>query len=667
VSSIYLPGYGGIHIPPGWMKPCAGKQWNNGVLAVDWPPIGGFSFFETPAGLAPDGEGGVFLLSTGRQLWLNHTGGSYTLRHVSAAGAVSAALDFLQPITDVGALGPEPQAAVVPSGSGKCIVLWGWHQNVSSLVAQRFDTSLKDTWGGRIRVVSPEPYRTGEPSNLVAEPDGNGGAVAAWWAMDPAGTPACAARAGWVRKTGTVGWPGGVTVAPAATPTLPASWLQIVPRASAGEAIVVVPETMPAGTMYRAYSIDLKGNLSAPAALAGPVPDAAVSYLRTRSAVTDGKDGLYFGYVDANSSLHVLRFRPSSGVLWDVSLGTVVNMRAFHVREDESGGVLVTWVSVGASPSFMPRVELKRLSTSGAVTWDINAAPAAVPLPVLVPPGSAAWLPDDWARLAQAVPNGSGGAILVFEDFPGATAKLFSACFDSSGVQKGAVEEVSQRTGPQELALVAATAPDSVVTAWSDESSGIVGSQVWANRSGCCSPMIGLPYPIPFPCEIATLDGSGFGDLPFGLPCGDETGQYGVLPLMRLTKLGVNLPGCVGNRASPAPAWMRLSFLGLPSGTSIQLRSSKGKVLAKARRSRLDVSLTFAPSEGAHDLLLVFERRGARRDAAPIPVRVEGSWGEGKPPAIVTPRTHISREAGRSSRRARSRKRAPRARSQKKR
>jgi len=642
---------------------------------VDWPPINGWPFFETPGGLAPDGQGGVFLLATSRGFWLSKTGGSYALRHISEAGVVGAPLDFMPPIVDAGVLGPNPQAAVVPSGPGHCVVLWGWHQGGPSLFAQRFDTSLNGTWGAHPRLVSNETYWPLATSNLVAEPDGNGGAVAAWWTMDPNGTgfPSSAARAGWVRKNGTLGWSGGVTFAPTALPNPPASWLQIVPGASTGQATLVVPETLSAGTTFSAYAIDTSGNVSAPTALAGPVPDADVSFLRTRAAVTDGKGGLFFGYVDATLSLRVLRFRPPSTVAWDISLGSVANLRAFQLREDDSGGVLAAWVSAG-SGSVGPRVELRRLSPTGAVTWDINAASAFTPLEVFVPRSSRTWLPDDWASLAQAVPDGHGGAILVFEDFslPSRIAKLFSVCFDSSGEQQGNIEEVSGRNGPQTLSRItavtqgsAAIAPGNAVIAWSDQGPGITGSQVWANRSGCCPP-IGLPFPAPIPCEIASLDGSGFGDIPFWLPCGDDGAQYGLMPLMRLAKVGVNLPGCVVNRASSAPDWMRLSFRGLPTGTSIEVRSAKGKVLAKSRSSPLGVSLTFAPLAGPHDQFLLFRHRGARRDATPVPVQVEGSWGDGKPPAIVTRRARMSSKARRKSRSGRSPSKVSRVRAKKK-
>jgi hypothetical protein len=387
----------------------------------------------------------------------------------------------------------------------------------------------------------------------------------------------------------------------------------------------------------------------------GPVPDDEVSFLRTRAAVTDGKGGLFFGYVDAGGSLHVLRFQPPSTISWDTSLGQVVNTRAFQVREDGAGGVLVAWVSAGSGSSG-PRVELQRLSATGTITWDINATPGFIALALSIPAGSSAWLPDDWGRLAQAIPTRTGGALLVFEDFPAAAAKLFSVCFDATGVQlQGSVQEVSGRSGPQELPLLVATSTDGGVAAWSDESPGIAGSQVWANKIGCCDFFTGLPYPIPIPCELNSPEGGGFGDLPWWLPCGDRDGQYGFMTLMRLSRLGVNLPGCVVNRASPAPAWMRLSFRGVPPRTTIEVLSLKGKVLAKSRPSPFGLSLTFAPTSGAQDLLLVFRHRGPRDHAAPIPVRVEGSWGEGKPPAIGARRPRIAPGARGKSRQGRTR------------
>jgi len=562
LSSVYVPGLGNVRLPVSPIKPCSARQWNEGVLAVDWPPlppVTSFLFFETPAGIASDGLGGVFLLATGRQDWLSHTGGSYTLRYIGPAGAVSSPRDFQQPRVDIGVLGPNPQAAVVPAAPGSCIALWGWHQGQRGIVFQRFDQSLHPSgWGPHPKRLSAELYSGQTPNNLAAEPDGNGGALAAWWSAEPAG--AWSARAGWVKKSGALGWSGPVTVAAASQPANPGSWLQIVPGASAGEAIVVVPEIAMAGTTFRAYAIDENGTVSPPTTLAGPVPDDAVSFLRTRAAVTDGKGGLFLGYVDASASLHVLRCQPPSAVSWDLSLGPVVNTRAFQLREDGAGGVLAAWVRAGSGASG-PRVELQRLGATGTIKWDINATSGFLPLELLIPPGSSAWLPDDWARLVQAVPTRTGGALLVFTDFPGAAriAKLFSVCFDSSGVQlQGSVQEVSRRTGPQELPLLVATSTDGGVTAWSDESSSIAGAQVWANKIGCCDFFTGLPFPIPIPCELNSPEGGGFGGLPWWLPCGDRDGQYGFMTLMRLARLGVNLPGCVVNRASPAPAWMRL-------------------------------------------------------------------------------------------------------------
>jgi hypothetical protein len=171
----------------------------------------------------------------------------------------------------------------------------------------------------------------------------------------------------------------------------------------------------------------------------------------------------------------------------------------------------------------------------------------------------------------------------------------------------------------------------------------------------------GLPFPAPIPCELNSPEGGGIGDLPFWLPCGDRDGQYGLMPLMRLARLGVNLPGCVVNRASPAPAWMRLMFQGLPERTSIQLCAAKKKIVARSRRSPSGVSLTFAPPDGPQDLLLVFTHRGPRSDGAPVPVHVEGSWGEGKPPAIVTRRPRFGSKARASRRRGRRRSSRPRA------
>jgi hypothetical protein len=482
--------------------------------------------------------------------------------------------------------------------------------------------------------VSTEIYFASIPNNLAAESDGKRGAIAAWWSNTGNGPPEHSPRAQAITSNGKLRWPGGVDIAPPSPAQVaPAPWLQIVHGAAAGSAIVVVPDLSPGGATYNAYTISPTGRLGTPTTLAGPVPDSWSSWTRTRAAVTDGSGGLFLAYVDASSMLHLLRFTPSTGVLWDQSLGTVADVRSYQVREDGANGALACWISGTGTP----RVHLQRIDGAGHVTWDVQSGFGGASLDVFVPPASATWLPDDWERLAQAVPNGAGGAILVYSDFSSASRlqKLYSVCFDRTGTPQGPSTEVSTRTGPQELPMVAVTDATSAAIAWSDEDVNVPGSDVWANRTGCC-PQLGLPYPPPFPCGIGSLEGMGYGEIPVSFPCGDRAEQYGVMPLMGLAQkvAGLDVPGSFGNRAAPAPAWARLTFRGLPSGTTVHLCSRKGALLATSRSSRTSVTLTFAPKSGPEDSLLIFRRRGKPLPRRPVAGRVEGAWGEGDPPPV---------------------------------
>jgi hypothetical protein len=189
-----------------------------------------------------------------------------------------------------------------------------------------------------------------------------------------------------------------------------------------------------------------------PVTLATTRGNGWIGALRMRRAVSDGAGGLFLAVVEPGGDLHCLRCSPTLGVLWNRSFGRPIGAGAFSIREDERGGCLLTFVSAGP----WPMLEMKRIDAAGTVTWDINA-PGSTPIQIQLPIGSSSWPPSYWAALAQAVPNGGGGAMAVFQDWPNGriSPKLFSLCVDAQGKAVSPRQPVSARSGGQEYPVLA--------------------------------------------------------------------------------------------------------------------------------------------------------------------------------------------------------------------
>jgi len=468
----------------------------------------------------------------------------------------------------------------------------------------------------------------GIPLNLLAEPDGNDGAIIAWVEYaPPAAFPIQIQRIG---ANGNALWGNdgislGATLGLFYGPPLP--WVQLVPDGRGGAFMI----TCEAGNSCVVYTIQANGSVSGlPMVLISMSSEGWLGRQRIRRAVTDGRGGLFLSYADAAHQLRVLRYNSANGILWDIGLNTPMNRTAFHVREDDRGGVLLA--SVSASP--LPQLNLLRLDENGHTTWETNPA-----ISLTLPSGSAVWSADVWSRLAQAVPDGNGGAVLVYQDFLNGTPKLFSICFDSSGERLSPAQQVSARATAQELPMVIALGRASAAVAWADDGSVATNAlDVYAQRVGCCPPSTsgGLePWPR-FGCEIIQPPGLGYKEMLLNFPCGNRERQLGVIPLTRLfaNVRGLDHPGSIFNRDVAAPDWLRISFSGLPPGTEVRLYSMHGKLLAegkalkgvKERKAELPPCvLTFKPSQ-KDDQLLVFSNMNKLEPEATVPIHLNTRW-----------------------------------------
>lgn len=635
--------FGKIKIPPGWQKPCKASQWNDGVLVASSVALPNVytttNFDDIPISIAPDGAGGVFVL-TACNLHLPGSQGPLALRPIGPTGKPAAEVRFGigDPIGWIGVLGVWCEGVVVPSGTGRCIVVWGKDQHVVGPVAQRFDQMTNPLWPNPVPLTTITGYH-GFQNAIVAEPDGQDGAIVAWILPNQL-TAIHNAQIQRIDSNGNVIWgQNGTFVGSVKGKTIPVGqpWLQLVADGNGGAIVVMLQETG-GNTNYVAQRIGANGALNGPPAtlVASPVSNEWSGNIRVRRAVSDGAGGLFLAYADAQGKLSVLRYTAAGVVRTPVVFGTALNPAAFHIESDDSGGFLLTHIS-----SSNQGLELIRVDGNLSTTWDINTAMGSVPMFLNIPFASSTFTVNDWSHIAHALPDGTGGTILVFRFWPNhVLARLRTCCFDSSGVMVSPEQEISARPGMQEHPIVTTGGGASAIVAWTDDNQATVnGLDVWAQRVGCCfpSPFVERPIP-PFGCEIIQLPGMGFHEMRFHLPCGNRDLGWGVIPLTRFFSSirGLDYPGSIFNRDVDPPDWIRIRFSGLPKGTEVKVFSMKGKLLAESILNKSDVSqcfLTFQPS-AKDDQLLVFSNSKKIEKDTMLPVYVDSEWGVGKPPPL---------------------------------
>jgi len=644
---LNFPNGGSTWIPPHWQKPCAARQWNDGVLAVssvarapDFPNISRTLFNDLPVALAADGANGAFVL-TACDIFVSGSLGPHALRAIGPTGIRSQLVETGDPRDWIGVIGIWSEAVLVPSGSKHCIVLWGNSQNVAGLVGQRYNESLTPRWQNGNPVQASSAFNSSSfiKYSLVAEPDGQNGAIAAWITPGVSGPNRVQIQR--IDVTGAPLWgPDGTTFGAVTGQSFgsPQSWVQLVSDGNGG-AIVIMPEASGAATRYVAQGIEANGaTFGAPTTIVAAAPNSWLANFRLRRAVPDGSGGLFLAYLDFAGELRALRYSAAGGVSWENPNGKPLYPEAFQIQEDDRGGFLVTFIS--AAP--LPRIELMRIAGNGVITWSINSVSSNSQILVGMPAASTVWGSDVMSRVAQAVPDGKGGAILVHQNWlAGGTPKLFTACFNSSGAQVSPAQAVSGRSTAQEVPVVISGGGASAIAAWADDGAASAnGLDVWIQRLGCCvpEPMGEMPWPR-FGCEIIHFGGAGFHEMVLQLPCGNRDRQWNVLPLTRLFSnvRGLNQPGAICNRDVKPPDWIRLVFSGLPEKMQVQLYSMKGKLIdtgksihGESKKNRPPQTvLTFRPSQD-QDHLLLFTTRQKVEGGKTFLISVNSDWGNGK-------------------------------------
>ena len=143
---------------------------------------------------------------------------------------------------------------------------------------------------------------------------------------------------------------------------------------------------------------------------------------------------------------------------------------------DGSGGAIVVWFDARAPSAY--DIFAQRIDSSGAVQWTSNGVPIC----------SAAG-----SQISQKViPDGSGGAIIVWMDDRGGTKDIYAQRVNGAGTTQWTAGGVPlcTATGDQTNPQIAPDGSGGAVMTWLDGRAGATtastcsGSTIWERRSG---------------------------------------------------------------------------------------------------------------------------------------------------------------------------------------
>lgn len=348
----------------------------------------------------PDGAGGLYIA------WADIRDGSgdIFLLRVTNAGVPAAGWPA-DGVPVCAAPGDQFESLIVPDGSNGAIVAWldfrdSW--KTPDGYAQRINSSGVPQWTANGVEIIPG---LGVEDASVA-PDGTGGLLVAWAKTGLLDRDIFAAR---LNSTGTVpaGWSAaGVLVCDAVED-------QNAPHLSVGgpgEAIIAWEDGRAGAGAINLFAQRLSASAVAQWTANGIQVDASLNNPTEPQVVSDGGGGAFIFWVDFGASDRVVgqRLNAAGAPQWAAGgLGVAGSANAdggLFLGPDAIGGTIVTW---SESPVLVQSLRAQRVNNAGAGQWGGSGT-------------SIVSVMNSYPNLSDIVPDGAGGAYLVWEDSRGA-------------------------------------------------------------------------------------------------------------------------------------------------------------------------------------------------------------------------------------------------------
>jgi len=362
---------------------------------------------------------------------------------------------------------------ICPDGSGGAVIVWEDYRNGvdSDIYAQAVTANgtLKWSPSSGVAVCTANGFQT---SPVIAT-DAAGGAIVAWKDSRGLDSDVYSQR---LSSAGAALWtPNGVGIC---TVSGQQNDVRITSDQLGGAYIVWRdPRSGNMNNDIFAQSVDPNGN----ARWTGDgvaVCNAAQNQFDPQIA-GDGRFGLLVSWTDMRSNVDrdvfAQRMKPDGTARWSANgvpvCATINDQQSSKIVPDGFGGAIVGWTDGRVSNTF-PDVYAQRIDSTGTSAW----APTAT--------GVSICSADSAQNLATVIPDGTGGAILGWDDGRGAANfdDLYAQRISLAGTVRWQTDGVRFATGSDNRALTT-SAPDGfggVLFAWQD------------NRNGGTSDIFGL-------------------------------------------------------------------------------------------------------------------------------------------------------------------------------
>ena len=436
--------------------------------AAEWPgdpslnvPVCTLPSYQLEPQIAPDGAGGAILVWLDRRLACGDVCVDLYAQRVSAAGAVQWTTDGMPLCT---AIGEQWSGIVVPDGAGGAIAAWADYRHdpgsytYSEIYLQRVSASGAVQWAPNgVPLCATTVDKEHEPALI---PDGTGGAIVAWRDSRSGAQDIYVQR---VAADGATRWTAnGVALCTAAGSQ---SGPAIVPDGEGGAVVTWTDSRSGNDDIYaQRVSADggvlWTGNGVAVCAAAGSQARPVVSPDSLGGAIVSWAE-----YRGGSYGVYAQRIAGDGTIRWTadgVALRTAASSTyqpAVRIASDGAGGAIVAWEdSRGGTHAY--DIYAQRVSGDGAVQWTAGGvglctAPGAQGGPAIIP-------------------DGSGGAVVAWQDSRGADADIYAQRVSATGLMTWPADGVALSTAArgQHGVRIAPDGAGGAIAAWMDDRSG---------------------------------------------------------------------------------------------------------------------------------------------------------------------------------------------------
>jgi hypothetical protein len=309
--------------------------------------------------------------------------------------------------------------AVISDGSGGVIIAWAAQNAGYDIYAQRLDENGNPLWDENGVLICTRNSNQQDPMMVS---DGSGGAIITW--NDQENYHIYAQR---VDSGGQVKWTAnGVVICDAAgdkeDPRLVSD--------GSGGAIITWTDGRTSPTEIYAQRVDTNGAVKWTSNGVNVSDDGVVYDNESPTLVSDGSGGAIIAWTadggDTNNRIAAQRLDENGSRQWsDAAVICAVQNGNGDVvsATDGSGGAIISWPDSRNYASTQYDIYAQRVNGSGVVQWTANG--------VVICDAA------DWQQVPRLVNDGSGGAIITWQDYRSGTSEdIYAQRVDSGGQVK---------------------------------------------------------------------------------------------------------------------------------------------------------------------------------------------------------------------------------------